>query len=461
MNIINRIIFKIRNNWLICSILVVSLILHILAIKEVGFKYNLNSDDLHYVYSGIEFLKSGKITMHSVISAQIMPGLTFFIATICFIFGSGFKLWVALKILYMLMGLTTIIVVYKTIRLYANKYISAIPCLFFLAVDYIWMDNLILTETPFILLFTLLIYHTLKLSIKPNKKDYIFIVIYYIMAVFIRPNVGIYPIFLIIFLLMKKYNFKLLIKQLLIAGVVLLLTLTPWTIRNYKIFGKLIPLTYGTGNPLLLGTYQGYGYPLDDELDYKKNVDDKMSDEMRHYLVEDKQDKDYMTKYYSLEYDGMVAKYRMQEWWKKNKKSMLISYCLYKPKELIYVGFYWQDILGIGTKQLLLIRKIELVLTALSLLLITIDKKRIKETLFIILVYLSQIAIYSYTFAFSRYAITMFFMRYIIIGFGIEALYRKIKLRRSRSESINNSTSIQRGTEHRKYNKQNKKNTEK
>lgn len=457
--VLKKITNVIIENWLICTIILASIILHILALKEVGFKYNLNSDDLHYVYSGIEFLKSGKITMHGVISAQIMPGLTFLIALLSLVFGTGYKLWVALKILYMLMGITTIVVVYKTMKIYANKAISAVPCLFFLAIDYIWMDNLILTETPFILLFALLVYHTFKLSQDSNKKDYIFIIIYYIMAVFIRPNIGIYPIFLVIFLLLKKYNFKLLMKQLVIAGVILLITLIPWTIRNYKVFGKFIPLTYGTGNPLLLGTYQGYGYPLDDELDYKKNVDEKMSNEMRHYLIEDKQDKDYMTKYYSLEYDGMMAKYRMSEWWKRNKKSMLISYCLYKPKELIYVGFYWHDILGIGTKTLLLVRKIELILTALSLLIILIDKKRIKETLFILLVYLSQIVIYSYTFAFSRYAITMFFLRYILIGFGLEALYNKIKHRRSRSESINNNTSIQRTAKHRKHSKQNKINT--
>ena len=150
-------IYKIiMNNWLIVIVMIISLVLHILAIKQLGFNYTLNSDDASYVKSGIVFLQTGEITMHGVISAQIMPGMTFLIAFMALIFGTGTKLMISLKVLWMIMGISTICVVYKTIKLYTNKYISALSCLFFLAIDYVWMDNLILTETPFILLFALL-----------------------------------------------------------------------------------------------------------------------------------------------------------------------------------------------------------------------------------------------------------------------------------------------------------------
>lgn len=434
-------IYKIiMNNWLIVIIMIISLVLHILAIKQLEFNYTLNSDDASYVKSGIVFLQTGEITMHGVISAQIMPGMTFLIAFMAFIFGTGTKLMISLKVLWMIMGISTICVVYKTIKLYTNKYISALSCLFFLAIDYVWMDNLILTETPFILLFALLIYHTLKLSQNTNRKDYILIIIYYIMAVFIRPNIGIFPIFLFIFLLLKKYDFKLLMKQCLIAGAILLLCLIPWAYRNYKVFGKFIPLTYGIGNPLLLGTYQGVGYPLDEELDYVKNVDEKIPDKMKYYL-ENTNEKEYMTKYYLLEYDGMKAKYRMHEWWNKDKISMLKSYLYYKPKELFNNYFYWDTILGIKPMVLSTIRKLEILFFGLSSLLILLNKKRIKEWLFLILTYGSQIALYSYTFAFSRYAISMFFIRYIVIGIGIGILYDIVKNRR-KHEDINDNSSI-------------------
>lgn len=438
----NKIKSLFLDNWCILVVLIISLILHILALKELGFNYSLNSDDADYIKSGIVFLHTGKITMHDVLSAQIMPGMTFLIAFMALIFGVGSKLIISLKILWLVMGLLTIYIVYKTIKLYSNQYIAAISCLFFLAADYIWMDNLILTETPYILLFSLLIYHTLKLSMKANKKDFILIVIYYILAVFIRPTIGIFPIFLFVFLILKKYNFKLLIRQCIIAGIILLLCLIPWTYRNYKIFNHFIPLTYGTGNPLLLGTYQGSGYPTDEELDYVKNVDEKMSAEMKYYL-QNPNKKDYMTKYYSLEYDGLKAKYRMHEWWNKDKISMLKSYLIYKPLQNFDNYFYWDTIMGISGNQLNVVRKVEIILFVISSILIFINKKRIKEWLFLILTYGSQIAIYSYTFAFSRYAISMFFIRYIIIGIGILSFCEIYKSRRGkRNESVNDNSSI-------------------
>lgn len=400
---INYFVKFIKDNWTICIILLFSLVLHIFSMMELGYDYTLNSDDASYIKSGITFLETGKITMHGVLSAQIMPGMTFLIALFALIFGTGKIFLISLKLF--------------------------------------WMDNIILTETPSILLFSLLVYHTLKIAKEPNKKDYILIVIYYIMAVFIRPNIGIFPLFLFIYLLLKKYDFKLLLKQCVIAGVVLLITIIPWAYRNYKIFDKFIPLTYGMGNPLLLGTYQGVGYPNDEELDYKSNVDDKLSKEMKYYL-ENKEEKDYLTKYYSLEYDGMIAKYRMDEWWKNDKFSMLKSYLIYKPIVLIYNYFYWDTIFGIEGDSLNSVRMLEIVLFIISSIVIFIDKRKIKEWLFLILVYGSQVALYSYTYAFSRYAISIFFIRYIIIGIGFSIMVKKIKQWRKKYESIGNNTGI-------------------
>ena len=120
---------------------------------------------------------------------------------------------------------------------------------------------------------------------------------------------------------------------------------------------------------------------------------------------------------------------------------MLKSYLYYKPKELFNNYFYWDTILGIKPMVLSTIRKLEILFFGLSSLLILLNKKRIKEWLFLILTYGSQIALYSYTFAFSRYAISMFFIRYIVIGIGIGILYDIVKNRR-KHEDINDNSSI-------------------
>lgn len=56
--------------------------------------------------------------------------------------------------------------------------------------------------------------------------------------------------------------------------------------------------------------------------------------------------------------------------------------------------------------------------------------------------YLYHIALYSYTYAFSRYAITLYFLRYIIIGIGIYQFLVFIKKRRKKYESIDDYTSV-------------------
>ncbi len=132
----------------------------------------------------------------------------------------------------------------------------------------------------------------------------------------------------------------------------------------------------------------------------------------------------------------------MHEWLNRDKKSMLKSYLYYKPKENFYNYFYWDTVLNVNSTLLVKIRKIEIVMFLISTLLILFDKKKIKEWLFLMLVYASQIALYSYTFAFSRYAISMFFIRYIIIGLGFGIIYNFIKKRSQRNENINNNTSI-------------------
>ncbi len=433
---------NLKNNWSVTILLLVAFVLHIFAFCEMGYNYNLDSDDISYINNGITFFNTGQITMHGVISAQIMPGMTFLISFFCLIFGTGELLMYALKFFWIFMGLCSILVLYKIIKIYANQYAATFGCVFFLSVDYLWMDNIILTETPFILTFLLLVYHSLKLAIDKKTKDYIMIIVWYIICLFIRPNIALYPIFLFIYLILCKYDIKRLIKQGLIAGVILLLVLAPWIYRNYKVFNKFIPLTYGTGNPLLLGTYQGYGYPSDEELDYKTNVDDKMSDEMKLYLYGEPTEKEYLKKYYSLEYDGMKAKYRMSEWWKRDKGSMLKTYLFLKPVELVYSNFYWDEILNIDNDTLALFRKIEILMFIFFSIFLLINKLRVKEWLFLMLVYASQIALYSYTFAFSRYAITLFFIRYIVIGWGIYYLSRKIKKWSGKNESISNNTCV-------------------
>lgn len=416
----------INDNKEISILLFIFLVIKLISILSLGIRYNINSDDMSYIKSGFLFLETGKITMHGVISAQIMPGMTFLIAIFAFILGKGLLFWIGLKLFWLLMSLISIYTIYKIVTIYTPKIYGILACIFFLVPDFIWMDNLILTETPFMLLFILLVYNCLMLEKTRQNKYYIYIVTFYLLALLIRPNIALVPIFLFIYLIANKYNFKLVIKQGLIALGIMLIFIIPWTIRNYALFNAFIPLTYGTGNPLLLGTYQGVGYPLDKNLDYKTNVDDKMKEIISKYKVNN-QLKPYMKSYLSLESDKLKAEYRMREWWKSNPHSMIKTYFYYKPMAMVKNSFYWYEVFNIPFNIIMQVRNIQLLLFAMSLAIILISKKFLKETLFLLELYGYHIALYSYTFAYARYAQTLYFFQYIIIALGLYNLTQTLK----------------------------------
>ena len=78
--------------------------------------------------------------------------------------------------------------------------------------------------------FILLIYHSLKLV--ESKKIINF--------VGLRPIIAPYPLFYLIYLLMKKINIKILLKGFSLSLVIIVIALLPWVVRNYKVYNTFI-----------------------------------------------------------------------------------------------------------------------------------------------------------------------------------------------------------------------------
>ena len=429
MKKVAKINFKIekflKENKFILIVMAILFVVRILAMIKLGVTYNLASDDASYVLSGITLKNTGTLTMHEVVSAQIMPGMSVLIAIVSWIFGEGKIFWLALKLIWITMGCLSAFMSYKCVKLFAPKWCAVITALFFLRPDFIWMDNIILTETPFMLLLITMVYATFMMGKTYEKKYFIICLTAYMAALMFKANIGIYPIFAFIYLLLVKYDFKLLIKQGIIIGITLMIFIVPWSIRNYNIYHKFIPLTYGAGNPKLLGTYQGIGYPLDENLDYKKNVDDVIKEKYDSYYDKSGEIKDpIMKKYISLEADGVKAKYRLTEWWKSNPVSLIYSYIVIKPMDMFKSVFYWDEVFGVNKILLENINFIEWIVCILGIFTSIMLRKNIYEMLFLMMVYIGNIFIYAMTFSFDRYAATLAPMRFISIGIGIGLIFK-------------------------------------
>lgn len=410
-----------REHRAILIVLLLVFVVRLIALDMLGVEYSLSSDDLSYVRSGITFRHTGMITMHEndVPSAQIMPGMTVLIGLFCFVFGEGKLLWAALKLLWACMGTLTGWFIYKSVRVYAPKWCGVVAVIPLLRADFVWMDNLILTETPFILCFSVMIYCTLMMG-KTHKGKYFWgCLVGYMLALMCKATIAPYPVFAMVYLLLVKYDFKRLLRQGLILGGVILCFIIPWSIRNYIQFDAFVPLTYGVGNPRLLGTYQGYGYPSDEELDYETHVEAAAREKYARYYNADGSVKPEYIRYVNLGKDEIKANYRMQEWAKKDWKSMVLSYGVLKPAEMIRSSFYWTTIFNVSKEQVLLMQDINTVLCAVAVALAVILKKYRRQMCFFLLLYFGNLYIYAATFAFDRYQVSLMPIRYIMIGVGL------------------------------------------
>lgn len=409
-----------RNHWVMLIIVWLLFFERLWMLSRLGAAYSLKSDDISYIKAGITMYRTATLTMHGVISAQIMPGLPLIIALFAKIFGTGRGLWLALKVAWCFMGTLAAWFTYLAIREKAPTYAAVIPTLMYFTPDFAWQDNLILTETPYLFLVALYLYGVIRMG---NRKDWAGFILMATSAylAFMLKAQAICLFFLPLpYLWIKKYPSTRLYGQAFLIFLALLAFMLPWSVRNYKQFRAFIPTTYGIGNPLLLGTYQGEGYPTDEEVD-RAPFDKKVQEE--HAFLKDKDGK-FSAKhqrYLELLTDEKLARGRMVYWWKHDRDSMLKSYLWLKPKSMFYETFYWDEVIPKTKYPIIHLRQIDFTLAMAAAVAVLLAKKTVAETYFMLFAYWVQVYMYAYAYVFDRYAQTLLPYRYVAIGFLIPA----------------------------------------
>lgn len=391
----------------------------------VGYGPTMGGDTVGYMNSGIEFAKSGTISIYSSYpTAMIMPAISVVLGALSALFGEGTAYWLSAKLLWAVMGSCTAWFVYKSVVMLAPKWCALLAaCVYFLP-NLVWMDNIILTETPYNLCFAAAIYWTLVMGRSDDKKYFFAYLATVLIGTMFRIMIIVMPIFSGFYLLfLKRRNCKMLFTRLAVIVAVFVLFAAPWTVRNYYHFETFIPLTYGAGNAKLLGTYQGFGYPADEELDYDTNVEQVYLERYDALLDENGYGKHHkFDQYLNLEYDGIKADYRMDVWWETNPLSMLFSYLVYKPLILVINVFYYDILFGIPKLPMLLVRGVDLLLCCAGVLLCFLRKRYREEISFLALVYWAYIFTMATSYATIRYAEPLMCLRYIIAAVGVSLL---------------------------------------
>jgi hypothetical protein len=149
----------------------------------------------------------------------------------------------------------------------------------------------------------------------------------WILAVFCRPTILFYPGLYLVYLFINKHQ-KIYgcIKYGLILTLIFVLAALPWWGRNYNEYGKFIPLTASSGNPLLQGTYINYLQTPENTTGYKVGKT-------------------------ALETDNVelnVAYERIRSGFKNDFFKYLCWYTVGKTFYFWVSPFYWSYVFGIG-----------------------------------------------------------------------------------------------------------------
>lgn len=252
-----------KRNIIIASMLLTALVFRLFVLWKYGLSLTLHSDDMGYVRSGKILLEKGMLIYHNMNepTVHIMPGMPILLAAVFFIFGTGSVGLYAAKVVMILFGTASVYLIY-VIGKDINQEWAGIIAGFFTAlfVPLIETDNLTLTEPPFLFGFLLFIHFAIQLGRNHNMSTFYWLMFSYLFCLLFRATFALIPFALLGYLLLIQYPLRLAWKQLGVAVLLVLIVLGPWWVRNYVHYKEFIPLTGGSGDPLLLGTYQGYGY---------------------------------------------------------------------------------------------------------------------------------------------------------------------------------------------------------
>lgn len=194
-----------------------------------------------------------------VLRAWLPPGYPFFLAVCMAVIGQ--KTWIpaASNIFFYIL---TNLVVYSTARKISNKK-SGLLALSFLALwpSHIAMTGLAATEPLSILIFTSILL-MFVLSIKNGWWYSITGGILTGIAALIRAQFIAIPAIWIFFIISNRCRYRVVIYRMILATSAMLITIAPWSIRNYILFGDFIAIStnggsvfYRANNPLSSGGF--------------------------------------------------------------------------------------------------------------------------------------------------------------------------------------------------------------
>lgn len=397
---------------IVAVMLLTALGIRLFVLWKYGLSLTLHSDDMGYVRSGKILLEKGMLVYHNTNepTVHIMPGMSILLAAIFFIFGTGNVGLYAAKAVMILFGVASVYLIYA-IGKDMNREWAGIIAGFFTAlfVPLIETDNLILTEPPFLFGLLLFTRFAIQLGRNHNMSAFYGLMFAYLFCLLFRATFALVPFALLGYFLLIKYPLRLAWKQLGIAVLLVIIVLGPWWVRNYVHYKAFIPLTGGSGDPLLLGTYQGYGYRYGEPY---KEVIEKINEEHPN-----------MNAYKKQKLEKEIAIERIKQWYRANPRQFIESYTTKKARIQWEQPFYWIEILGVKKSVMSSLHKwiVSLAFASMALTLLLLKQNR-KELLFFAFIIAYFTILNNVFFAYPRYNLPLMPILFFYIGLLVSVI---------------------------------------
>lgn len=270
----------IKNNSLLFFMMSIYFLIGIITIYTFRGKLISGHDDLIYINSAKNLLNMHMLTCYDKAhpTVYIMPGLPIILSWFISLFKHN-ALGI-FRLFQIILNTACLYLIYIIGKKIFNEKIALI-CVFLniIYIPHYSVEGFILTEILFKFLFLILVYISMLAIDSKQYKYYILGGILLGLCCLIRPNVAVFPIIIFLIWIIKKYSLLDMIKFGTVTVITLAIIMSPWWIRNYKIFSKFIPLTESSGNPFYAGTFINFEKPdfyVPEKMNYK--IDEKLKD---------------------------------------------------------------------------------------------------------------------------------------------------------------------------------------
>ena len=398
------------------------------------------SDSSFYYQSGLDLIRTGQLIYRGYPTALIMPGISVLIGLLSLVFPEGLPLMYAIRFLWILMGSLVPLFLYRSIRLFAPKGCALLGSTVYLMPWHVQIDCFLLTECPYYLFFAMAFFYMLKMGEDARPRWTLFYALSVFGALMFRANILIFTAFTLLYLLVFKPRFRALLpRRALTVFLVLALFMVPWSIRNYRLYHAFIPVTYGAGNPLWEGTYQGEDPPSDEEIAALGEDFDAVAvlAEKRPDLL-DAQGRVHdvrTTQYVEILINREIGLYRLRTWWRLRPLGLLKSYLYVKPRSILNWVWYYIELPVISIAAAHRLRQLGFLFCALSFVLSFVLKKHRGPIVFLTAAYFINLLLLGTSYAIDRYAQMIMPYRYLLMGLGLELLWEALRRLRRRKFS--------------------------